>query len=79
MVDYDELLEALVGGATEDVVEIFSQLSHSNLCSIVAQLVLQLAVYYGHPSLVEIAIKYKVCVCARVHLCVCVVSMCGTV
>ncbi|XP_065890153.1 E3 ubiquitin-protein ligase HACE1-like [Dysidea avara] len=59
VVDYDELLEALVGGATEDVVEIFSQLSHSNLCSIVAQLVLQLAVYYGHPSLVEIAIKYK--------------------
>jgi len=63
MVDYDELLEAIVGGATEDFVAIFSQLPRSNSCSTVAQLVLQLAVYYGHPSLVETTMKYKVCIC----------------
>jgi len=61
MCEYDELLEAIVGGSIEDVEEIFSQLS-GNLCSTVAQLVLQLAVYYGYPSLVEVTINYKVCI-----------------
>ena len=75
MVDYDKLVEVLERGATEHAVALLSQLScmKSNLCSAVAQLCLQLAVYYGHPSLVDATTKYKVvCLLCVFVVCVCV-------